>query len=1775
MPYYGEWASDTLSGVEWEQVNTLDKRDNSMLLSPTISMMSVIVAIAAAVVAFLFMLPAQHPYHGVSSVDDACSVPSKYEGGVMDLEMYQGDLFMEADNDNEPLFNLRRSDTDFKIRVACQVHEAAPSVPLFENLGLGGEQRTADFVSIVDTGSKNNILPAHVYEQWKALGVEMTHDENQHAVAICDASGNQMPYVTKPVNVTMRMGATWSFTVKFLVIQRVSSVILGLDFLKEHYMDIKWTHYENGVRVRSSHPYLMINEAIKIPTLSPNDYDLIGSPFIEGELEPSVTEVNFAVAEEHLSVLSVNLKNQDEFSPLSIEERVVQVKNGVVTVPVYNAAGHAIEYSPDSLQIEYEILKDAAISTSAVTYETNAFGIPISKQEDPIGGKNKPLGHYLQNQRNESGRSENAEKFQSLLLTGEKNLNLPDPPFRDEPSNDPLGSANEDDILPKGFDKDTVLEDWKTTFRRTATAFPPELKEKFIQELTARCSKVFATHAMDAGHLDPNIMVIEDLHLKDDQPVRSSAIKLDYIRRQQIQEMLDQLEKYGIIRKSASQHYSPVFVVAKGNGALRLVTSYCKLNSKMKSQFYQVPDTKHVLKSIAQANGGRIKYMTQIDLSNAYSSIELRGEAQQQMGLISMDHTYIALRLMFGSQIAPAKFNEALKRVLDRLNQDPNNPWCFSFFDDITVVTGDDKEEHMEKVVRVLEVLGQAGFKVQMEKCAFFQEEIEVLGMKINRQGVSPLNKHVAAVHKLKPPTSVHEVMKIQGLLCWHSHLIPNFSHHMAPISKLTRKDQPFIWGREQQEALEFFQRTITDQVLTYFPDYSSEVYLCTDASELAVGAVAYQIKSYKNDSKELVENILMKDLEEVTRDQPLLPQPGKRTPKPFTLLTGDEKKLAMTFTESTDGNATLEPNEEMSKLIHVCQPIAYFSKTLNTTQMNYDAVEREALGLVLAVEQLQDLLLGFKERYLITDSQPLLYIMRKVVSDDSKMGRWLLKLKQVPMDMTVVHCKGELNIIADLMSRCMFMGMMPKTVDPSVPPKLSKKYPVIIKSPFQPGQVITFDDVKRVITKNPGIVYNLNPKKENSTSTVEVETLGYIGSSVASILHSELHPENIIKHQGKDELCSARLARLRNGIRMEGFHEHQGILHRKKFSGQSPHERGRICIPDSLLPSLIAYYHVANHCGAEALYRMLRVDYYCYKLFQKVTAFCQSCYLCMICKAHQTKQPFAEKPYAPISKMSTWSIDIVSGFPPARGGYRHILTCTESYSHFIVAFKLRTGEADEIAVKIRDLFTIFPIPSTIISDNGANLLRSRSLRSLCLYFGVNIHCTSPYSSQSNALVERSHRKIRDLLSVVTEATETKWNEVLPQVVVALNGKPVQSVEYMTPTFIVFGCHGQPMLAFRQNEEHYSGYGEVAEDWKRLQARTDRAINKYLRERNRQNQLAGVKTPRTVYEKGSFVFLKNVVQTAYSKINPKYYRVPLMVIADIGQVVVLKDYQQRIRKTHKDLVFKCKPLEKNMYDSLPHEFKMRVMIGFTEEDLKQYFVDAKKVPHIFFKNTDPIPKPYAFEDLYSTQLTQEELEALAEAKKREEEEKQQVDERTTFQQAVDQGTMSLDNFIRHIREGNDLDDDEEEMDTPIFEPVMSEAPTSEGNEDETEEADLPDHVIVNVDGHIESENIVGNTALRSLIRNRRKRAKSRKHRVHFRPKEVIKESQQIADLFGTSTPQNLASLSDPNVGRNPDLSDREFFIDPELKKDPTVPKFAWPFNEPRRRTRRVRFTLPE
>jgi hypothetical protein len=58
-----------------------------------------------------------------------------------------------------------------------------------------------------------------------------------------------------------------------------------------------------------------------------------------------------------------------------------------------------------------------------------------------------------------------------------------------------------------------------------------------------------------------------------------------------------------------------------------------------------------------------------------------------------------------------------------------------------------------------------------------------------------------------------------------------DFSTIVEPITRLTRKDVPFVWGPEQQAAQETIIQRITNSPVLARPDPSRQFELETDAS--------------------------------------------------------------------------------------------------------------------------------------------------------------------------------------------------------------------------------------------------------------------------------------------------------------------------------------------------------------------------------------------------------------------------------------------------------------------------------------------------------------------------------------------------------------------------------------------------------------------------------------------------------------------------------------------------------------------------------------------------------------------------------------------------------------------------------------------------------------------------------------------------------------------------------------------------------------------------------
>jgi hypothetical protein len=102
---------------------------------------------------------------------------------------------------------------------------------------------------------------------------------------------------------------------------------------------------------------------------------------------------------------------------------------------------------------------------------------------------------------------------------------------------------------------------------------------------------------------------------------------------------------------------------------------------------------------------------------------------------------------------------------------------------------------------------------------------------------------------------------------------------------------------------------------------------------------------------------------------------------------------------------------QEVDGLEH---PICYYSHKLNQHQKRYSTIEKEALGLVLAVRTFS-VYFGSSLVKVYTDHSPLQFLQR-MANHNQKLLRWSLELQQYNLD--IIHRAGKDNLLPDLLSR-------------------------------------------------------------------------------------------------------------------------------------------------------------------------------------------------------------------------------------------------------------------------------------------------------------------------------------------------------------------------------------------------------------------------------------------------------------------------------------------------------------------------------------------------------------------------------------------------------------------------------------------------------------------------------------------------------------------------------------------------------------------------------------
>ncbi|XP_047170931.1 uncharacterized mitochondrial protein AtMg00860-like, partial [Vigna umbellata] len=162
------------------------------------------------------------------------------------------------------------------------------------------------------------------------------------------------------------------------------------------------------------------------------------------------------------------------------------------------------------------------------------------------------------------------------------------------------------------------------------------------------------------------------------------------------------------------------------------------------------------------------------------------------------------------------------------------------FIDDILIYSKS-VDEHEDHLRIVLSVLREKELYAKRSKCEFWMKEIQFLGHVVSAGGISVDPAKVKAVLDWESPRSVTEVRSFVGLAGYYRRFIEGFSKIVAPLTYLTRKDQPFAWTDRCEESFQELKRKLTSAPVLVIPDTAKPFEVYCDASYQGLGCVLMQ----------------------------------------------------------------------------------------------------------------------------------------------------------------------------------------------------------------------------------------------------------------------------------------------------------------------------------------------------------------------------------------------------------------------------------------------------------------------------------------------------------------------------------------------------------------------------------------------------------------------------------------------------------------------------------------------------------------------------------------------------------------------------------------------------------------------------------------------------------------------------------------------------------------------------------------------------------------------
>jgi len=313
--------------------------------------------------------------------------------------------------------------------------------------------------------------------------------------------------------------------------------------------------------------------------------------------------------------------------------------------------------------------------------------------------------------------------------------------------------------------------------------------------------------------------------------------------------IMEELKKGNIEEEPhPSRHVSPSLLVPKKDDA-RWCLAPTEMNKYLSPESCIFPDMFQELQSLS--NNSTRKFV--LDEPDCFKKI-LLSENSQRFALFRDPLTkkvYRWKRMFFGSTNAPAACNKYARKFLDAL-PDHVRERSLQYVDDLLVV-----EKRSDPIPRdrgsntllqlldhILRVADNHTIKYSLEKFRFGLREPVFFGWIVGQGSISYSDKKLIKLRDLPAPRCKKELQGFLGMTNALRAMIPNYTEKTSSLRPLTGK---VPWPEKglseiQLQAIEDIKVALETSARLYSPDYTLPLYVETDSSQHACGAMLYQL---------------------------------------------------------------------------------------------------------------------------------------------------------------------------------------------------------------------------------------------------------------------------------------------------------------------------------------------------------------------------------------------------------------------------------------------------------------------------------------------------------------------------------------------------------------------------------------------------------------------------------------------------------------------------------------------------------------------------------------------------------------------------------------------------------------------------------------------------------------------------------------------------------------------------------------------------------------------